>query len=188
MRQFTWWRRFYSTQKLPKQYLFKGASELQQRIEFGEYEFNHLGREVYLEDAIYEAKLKQVIKASPWLTGKALDERMDYDRKQRNKRIALIMKNHLEIEDKTLAKLIKDLATEFKLTNECIENIMEDFDGTTRALYFKCKSIAQNKTFEPAKMQRLIRPQPMHMLKPKERQYAPLWQQVIQQQQFEHKL
>ena len=37
-RQFTWWRRFHGVVKLPKKYLFKGASELQQRIEFGEYE------------------------------------------------------------------------------------------------------------------------------------------------------
>ena len=47
-RQFTWWRRFWGTRKIPKKYLYKGASELQQRIEFGEYEVDNLGREFYL--------------------------------------------------------------------------------------------------------------------------------------------
>ena len=38
-RAFTWWRRFHGDVKLPKKYMYKGASQLQQRIEFGEYEF-----------------------------------------------------------------------------------------------------------------------------------------------------
>ena len=64
-RQFTWWRRFHGVVKLPKQYLYKGASELQQRIEFGEYEFDHLGREIYLEDLIYKSKADNIKDESP---------------------------------------------------------------------------------------------------------------------------
>ena len=41
-RAFTWWRRFYAPIKLPKQYYFKGLSPLLQRIEAGDFEFNHL--------------------------------------------------------------------------------------------------------------------------------------------------
>ena len=140
-RQCTWWRRFHGVVKLPKKYLFKGASELQQRIEFGEYEFNHLGREVYLEEKIYEAKVEAIKKESPWLEGETLIEAVDYDRKQYNKRKAVMMKNHLETEQKLLWKLAEDLAKEFNMTKERVSDIMEIFDGSTRDLYFKCKSV-----------------------------------------------
>ena len=58
-RQFTWWRRFWATRKMPKQMLYKGASELQQRIEFGEYEVDELGGEYHLEELIYEKILQK---------------------------------------------------------------------------------------------------------------------------------
>lgn len=186
MRQFTWWRRFHSTQKLPKKYLFQGASELLQRIEFGEYEFNPLGREIYLEDAIYQQKLKDVLKESPWLRGESLDERMEYDRKLLNKRKNLMMKNHLESEAKLLDKLSKDLALEFGLKPDEVQDIMETFDGTTRELYFKCMGIANNQEINPQKRQRFIQPQPQHILKPKEQKYYPLWKDVIKKHKFEH--
>ena len=188
MRQFTWWRRFHGVRKLPKKYLFKNASELLQRIEFGEYEFNHLGREVYLEDKIYQSKLEAVLEKSPWLSGEALDEQMEYDRKQKNKRISLIMKSHLETEAKTLNKLSISLANEFNLSVHRVQNIMETFEGTTRELFFKCMSIVNNREIDAQKMQRYIQPQPIHVLKPKEMQYASLWREVIKEHKFEHKL
>ena len=114
-RQFTWWRRFHGVVKVPKQYLYKGASELLQRIEFGEYEHDHLGREIYLEDLIYEAKVEAIKKERPWLQSESLVEAIEYDRKQCNKRKAVMMKNHLEAEQKLLWKLADDLAKEFKL-------------------------------------------------------------------------
>ena len=55
-RQFTWWRRFWATRKMPKQMLYKAASELQQRIEFGEYEVDNLGREYMLEELIFRTE------------------------------------------------------------------------------------------------------------------------------------
>ena len=63
-RQFTWWRRFWATRKMPKQMLYKAASELQQRIEFGEYEVDNLGREYMLEELIFEQKEKALKKGS----------------------------------------------------------------------------------------------------------------------------
>ena len=187
-RQFTWWRRFHGVVKLPKKYLFKGASELQQRIEFGEYEFNHLGREVYLEEKIYEAKVEAIKKESPWLEGETLIEAVDYDRKQYNKRKAVMMKNHLETEQKLLWKLAEDLAKEFNMTKERVSDIMEIFDGSTRDLYFKCKSMALGKKFDPEKMQRFVNEQPRHILKPKERKYIKLWTKLIKEHNWERYL
>lgn len=185
MREFTWWRRFHGVMKLPKKYLYKGASELLQRIEFGEYEFNHLGREVYLEDAIFEMKATQIKEESPWLKGETLDEKLEYDRKQRNKRKAAIMKAHLEAEQTLLWKLADELAKEFSLERELVSELMETFDGTTRELYFKCMSIATGKEIDADKMQRFVREQPRHILKPKERKYAKLWIELVKEHKWQ---
>lgn len=187
-RQFTWWRRFGGVMKLPKSYLYNGASELLQRIEFGEYEFNHLGREIYLEDKIYEAKSDIIKKESPWLKGETLDEALEYDRKQTNKRKAVMMKKHLELEQALLWKLAEDLANEFKLSKENVIEIMETFDGTTRELYFKCMSISIKKDIEPSKMQRFFKEQPRHILKPKERKYSKMWAELIKEHKWQRYL
>lgn len=178
-RQFTWWSRFHGVMKVPKKYLYKGASELLQRIEFGEYEFDHLGREIYLEDLIYQQKLEQTLQESPWLKGETLDDRMSYDRKLYNKRKSAIMKKHLENEQKLLWKLAEELAREFDLTKEFISNEMETFDGTTRELYYHIKSIKLGRHFDPERQQRFVREQPRHILKPKERKYADLWIKLV---------
>ena len=181
MRQFIWWRRFHNIRKLPKNMLFKSASELLQHIEFGEYEFNHLGKEVALEDVIYKYKVAQIKRKSPWLKGETLDEATGYNRKQRNKRRELLMKHHLKTEAKLLNQLAIKLAKEFDLKLESVKELMETFDGTTRELYFKCMSIATNREIDPNKMQRFFQPQPEPSLKPKEQKYNKLWQQILKQ-------
>ena len=185
-RQFTWWRRFHGVVKVPKQYLYKGASELLQRIEFGEYECDHLGREVYLEDLIYEAKIEAIKKEKPWLQGESLADAIEYDRKQHSKRKAVMWKNHLEIEQKLLWKLAEDLSHEFKMSKEEVSDIMETFDGTTRELYFKCMSISTGKEIDPTKMQRFFPEQPRHILKPKERKYAKMWIDLVKVRKWTH--
>lgn len=184
-RQFTWWRRFAGVQKLPKKYLYKGASELLQRIEFGEYEFDHLGREVYLEDKIYEAKVEAIMKEKPWLKGETLTEAIEYDRKQYNKRKSVMMKNHLEAEQKLLWKLAEDLSKEFNMPKDDVTELMETFDGTTRELYFKCMGISTGKDIDPDKMQRFFPEQPRHILKPKERKYVKLWIALVKERKWE---
>lgn len=181
MREFTWWRRFHGVVKLPKKYLYKGASELLQRIEFGEYEFNHLGREVYLEDKIFELKSNQIKEESPWLKGETLVEKLTYDRKQLSKRKDAIMKAHLETEAKLLLKLAKDLSAEFGLDIDVVRDLMETFNGTTRELYFKCTSLATGNVVIAAKIQRIFNEQPRHILKPKEQKYMPLWIELIKE-------
>ena len=178
-RQFTWWRRFWGVRKIPKQYLYKGASELLQRIEFGEYEVNNLGREIYLEDAIYEAEVKRIQKESPWLKDETLDEAIADARKQRNKRKTKMMEAHLKAEHLLLRDIMTKFAEEFKIDPEIVKNEMEEFDGTTREFYFHIKSIALDRTFDPDKQPRLILEQPRHVLKPKERKYIILWTKLI---------
>ena len=178
-RQFTWWRRFWGVRKIPKKYLYKGASELLQRIEFGEFEVNNLGREIYLEDSIYEAEVKRIQKESPWLKDDTLEEAIADARKQRNKRKTKMMEAHLKAEHLLLRDIMNKLAEEFNLDPEIVKNEMEEFDGTTRELYFHIKSIALNRLYDPNKQPRLILEQPRHILKPKERKYIVLWTKLI---------
>jgi len=178
-RQFTWWRRFWATRKMPKQMLYKAASELQQRIEFGEYEVDNLGREYMLEELIFEQKEKALRKEKPWLTEESYREQIQPERKQYRKRQNLIMKAHLEAEHKLLHKLREKLSEEFGVAQDRIQEEMEEFDGTTRELYFHIKSIALNRLYDPNKQPRLILEQPRHILKPKERKYIALWTKLI---------
>lgn len=184
-RQFTWWRRFWGVRKIPKKYLYKGASELLQRIEFGEFEVNNLGREIYLEDSIYEAEVKRIQKESPWLKEDTLEEAIADARKQRNKRKTKMMEAHLKAEHLLLRDIMNKLAEEFNLDPEIVKNEMEEFDGTTRELYFHIKSIALNRLYDPDKQQRLIPEQPRHILKPKERKYVDLWMKLIKEHKWE---
>ena len=184
-RQFTWWRRFWGTKKMPKQMLYKAASELQQRIEFGEYEVDNLGREYHLEQAIFDKKAEALRKEKHWMNEESYREQIQPINKQFRKRQNLIMKAHLEAEQKLLTNLRSKLAEEFKLDPELIQNEMEKFDGTTRELYFHIKSIALGKTFNPDKQQRLILEQPRHILKPKERKYVDLWMRLVKKNNWE---
>ena len=184
-RQFTWWRRFWGTKKMPKQMLYKAASELQQRIEFGEYEVDNLGREYHLEQAIFDKKAEALRKEKHWMNEESYREQIQPINKQFRKRQNLIIKAHLEAEQKLLTNLRSKLAEEFKLDPELIQNEMEKFDGTTRELYFHIKSIALGKTFNPDKQQRLILEQPRHILKPKERKYVDLWMRLVKKNNWE---
>lgn len=184
-RQFTWWRRFWGTQKIPKKYLYKGASELLQRIEFGEFEVDSFGREWYLEDAIYEKYCADLKAEKPWLKPDAFEEQVRDYRKQQNKRKNLIMKAHLEAEQKLLIKLREGLANEFSLSKDQVQAEMDEFDGTTREFYFHIKSIALGKIYDPNKQPRLIPEQPRHILKPKERKYVDLWMGLVKEHKWQ---
>ncbi len=94
------------------------------------------------------------------------------------------MKNHIEKENKTLIELRNLLVAEFNLHKEQVQDIMEEFDGTTRELYYKVKWTADGKEYSQEqidKQPRLINEQPRHILKPKERKYADLWMEVVKE-------
>lgn len=189
MREYTWWRRFHSVQRIPKEYLYKGASELLQRIEFGEFECDHLGREVYLEDKIYEFKEQKLVEEKPWLQGESLREAMEYDRRLYKKRQNTMLKKHYEIEDSLLYKLAEALAKDFEFEIDYVKEVMETFDGTTRQLWFYllCQKTNRKYSHEWAdSIPRLFKEQPRHVLKPKERKYAKLWIELIKERGWQH--
>lgn len=184
-RQFTWWRRFWGIRKIPKKYLYKGASELLQRIEFGEFEVDSLGREYMLEELIYEKKTSAIKEEKPWLTEESYLEQVHPIRKQYHKRRDAIMAAHLKAEQKLLSNLRTALAEEFKLDPQIVSDEMEEFDGTTREFYFHIKSIGLGKTYDPDKQPRLILEQPRHILKPKERKYVDLWMKLVKEHKWQ---
>lgn len=189
MREYTWWRRFHSVQRIPKEYLYKGASELLQRIEFGEFECDHLGREVYLEDKIYEFKEQKLLEEKPWLQGESLREAMEYDRRLYKKRQNTMLKKHYEIEDGLLYKLAEALAKDFEFEIDYVKEVMETFDGTTRQLWFYLLCQKTNREYSHEwvdSIPRLFKEQPRHVLKPKERKYAKLWVELIKKRGWQH--
>lgn len=180
-KQFTWWRRFFSNPKLEKKHLYKGASELLQRIEFGEFEYDKLGREVYLEDKIYEFEKQKIIKQRPWLNKDTLPDALEHINQQWRKRTHIIWDTHLKNERKKINSLIAMLAKEFKLSTSFVENLIEEFTGTTRELYYKCMSIATGKQINPDNMQRMCIAPPMHFLKKDQKKYKQLWSELVKE-------
>jgi hypothetical protein len=183
MSQFTWWRRFYPTQKLDRTQYFKGGSKLLQQIEFGEFEQDPLGAETYLEEEIYRLKCAE-IDAMQGYHHDTLEELKVQERQKKNKRIKIMMETHLENEHNRLIALQDELAKEFHINVDMVIEIMETFDGTTRDLYFYIKAIVENrplKSFEEIQLiPRMQHQQPRHILKPKERKLAPHWKKIVQ--------
>lgn len=183
MSQFTWWRRFWPTQKLAPQQFYKGGSKLLQRIEFGEFEFEPLSDEVHLEEEIYRLKCEE-IDALEGYHPKTLEEMKIVERKKKNKRVNVMLSHHLEWEQNRLNELVNQLVKEFKVTPEFVYDTMETFDGTTRELYFYVKAIAEGrepKTSEEILMIPQMQPtQQRHILKPKHKKYNSLWQKIVQ--------
>jgi len=181
MREFTWWRRFYpANHKLPKKYMYKGAPELLQRIEFGEFEYCPLAHESYLEEKIYHQKVDD-IKAK----GHAEEHErqlIQHERKKFHKRRDIIMKNHIATDNKIIGELIKALSKEFHVSNDRILEEIDKFDGTTREFYFYLRATSTGKTYNKEKVNsipRLIPEQPRHVMKPKDRKWASLWSQTL---------
>ena len=184
-RQFTWWRRFYSTLKLKTQHFWKGYSKLLQRIEFGEFEYNHLGYEMYLEDAIHEEQSKEIRKKFERSTRETIEEKIRDNRIKKNKRLNIIFEKHLITEFNLLNDFRLSLAAEFDMDPEFVEGVMEEFDGTTRHLFFHLMAIKYGKPLPTAEdvqmIPRAVEPQPRHVLKHGERQYQQLWDEVVKE-------
>lgn len=187
MSQFTWWRRFWPTQKLAPQQFYKGGSKLLQRIEFGEFEAEPLSTEVHLEEEIYRLKCEEIDKLEGYHP-KTLEEMKITERKEKNKRVNVMLSHGLEWEENRLYDLRDELAKEFKIEREQVMNVMETFDGTTRELYFYIKAIAENrdpKTSEEVLMMPLMHQmQPRHVLKPKHKKYQKTWEKIVQNKQI----
>lgn len=181
MREFTWWRRFYpANRKLDKKYMYKGASQLLQRIEFGEFEYCTLAHESYLEERIYNIKVDEIRKTHKDIA--YANQLIVDERKKFKKRRDLIMKNHIDLENKNIGELIKCLSKEFNISPDIILEEIDTFDGTTREFYFYLASISKGIKYDKGKVSkipRLIQEQPRHIMKPKDRKWSKLWQETL---------
>lgn len=162
--------------------MWKGRSALLQRIEFGEFEHDPLWQQSYLEDAIFEVKVEDIKKQYARSTQSTIDDRIQYERKKLHKRKTTMREKHMEAEIRLLNQLADELAKEFELTKEEIEEIMETFDGTTRHLYFHVMALKEGRALPDAEDVQMIplavRPQPRHIMKQSEGKWFPLWKKV----------
>ena len=181
--QFTWWRRFYSTQKLDTKQMYKGASKLLQRIEAGEFEHDGLWEQSYLEDAILDYTMNEFVEKNPGVSQDLYEKVYVDNRKKKSKRVGVMRENHLKNETNMLYNLKNELAKEFGIEDDIVWNFIEEFDGTTRELYFAVKDLANGKPIRSAEataqIPRLINQQPRHILKRANLKYLPLWRKII---------
>lgn len=187
-RQFTWWRRFHTTQKLDRKEMFKGASKLLQRIEAGEFEADGLWEQSYLEDEILEYQFDEFKKSKPKASQDLYETTYRDMRKKKNKRVNVMRSHHIDHELSLLYQLKNELSKEYNIEGERVWEIMEEFDGTTRELYFYVGSIARGE--EPktpaqvANIPLLFYPQPRHVLKRSEMKWLPLWRKILSRYNF----
>lgn len=189
-RAFTWWRRFYAPIKLPKKYYFKGLSPLLQRIEAGDFEFNHLHLECKLEETIYELELEDVKNTVNFTrcSEETQQDMLNYVRKKYNKRREKILLHHLSEENAILSELTKSIAEEFELTIEKVNEVMESFDGTTRQLYFYFAFKNKGLEFNFDKVDAIPRyflEIPKHILKPENSKYQKYWDKIMLDYNYE---
>ena len=187
--QFTWWRRFYSTQKLDPKEMYKGASKLLQRIEAGEFEHDGLWEQSYLEDAILDYTMNEFVEKNPGVSQDLYEKVYVDNRKKKSKRVGVMRENHLKNEINMQYNLKNELAKEFGIEDDIVWNFIEEFDGTTRELYFAVKDLANGKPIRSAEataqIPRLINQQPRHILKRANLKYLSLWRKIILKQPLE---
>ena len=187
MSQFTWWRRFYPTQKLAREQLFKGGSKLLQRIEFGEFEYDPLSAETELEEELFRLKCIEIDGFSNFHKD-TLNEMKVTERIKKNKRVKMMMETHLKNEHNRMMSLCDDLMKEFNVSKELVDNVMSSFDGTTRELYFYIKAIAQDREIKSSEeilmFPRMQSQQPRHILKQKQKHHKNIWQKIVQNKQI----
>lgn len=184
-RVFTWWRRFHTPTKLPKDQKWKGYSELLQRIEWGEFECDQLGDHVKLEEKIFELECEEIRKELNRSNEDAIQDRIIDRRKLKNKRIGIMMEKHLKKEQELLADLAESLSNEFSILKDEVLEFMETFDGTTRHLYYALRAKSQGREIptedDIALWPRTQPEQPRHVLKHEHRKLWPIWAQVVKE-------
>lgn len=182
MSQFTWWRRFYPTQKLDKGQFFKIGSKLLQRIEFGEFEFEPLSAETHLEEEIYRLKCEEIDQMEGYHKD-TLEEFKIVERKKKNKRVNVMLSHHLQWEHNRMIELRDKLVKEFSLDRTYVTDTIESFDGTTRELYFYLKAVKQDRQIKTSDeinlIPRMQYEQPRHILKHKQKVHNKTWQKIV---------
>jgi hypothetical protein len=177
-----WWRRFYPVMKVPKKFLYKGAPELIQRIEFGEYDTDPLFVQAKLEEVLLQSKV-DLINAER-MGREAKEDKIYWETKTHKKRMRIMREKHHENEFKLLRSLRDALIKGFEMTDERVDQIMETCDGDARFLFYYCLYEKRGQILteeEYDKIPRLIQAQPKHMLRKKQIKYQETWNKIADQ-------
>lgn len=163
-------------------------SELLQRIEFGEFEYDPLSEQSLLEPIIYELQVNEYEAKSDRLSRDTKQDHIGYLRRQKNKRMNIMVEKHLEREHNTLNALSHALAKEFDISYERVNEIMETFDGTTRHLYFYIQAVVNGRALPDAEdvqmIPRIMPEQPRHMLKEGEHKWLAAWLKLVEERKI----
>ena len=129
---FYWWRRFKSHKYLPHN------ASLLRKIENGDYNYPDLFEHAEWELVWMKEEQEEFIKN---YTGN--DHRndalyLDIERRAR-KRWKKLMEDALEVENRHLENLSKDLCEYFNIDRDRMRKIMEEFGGSARTLYIHLK-------------------------------------------------
>jgi len=176
------WRRFYPVLKIPKKYLYKGAPELIQRIEFGEFDTDPLFVQVKLEEAIIQSKIDLI--NTEIMGPEAREEKIHWHTKSNRKRIGIMLEKHHENEFKLLRSLRDALVKGFEMTEERVDQIMETCDGDARFLFYFCLYEKRGQILteeEYDKIPRLIQAQPKHILRKNQIKHQQTWNKIAEQ-------
>jgi hypothetical protein len=177
-----WWRRFYPVMKVPKKFLYKGAPELIQRIEFGEFDTDPLFVQAKLEEVLLQSKIDLI--NTERMGKEAKDEKIYWETKSHKKRMRIMLEKHQENEFKLLRSLRDSLIKGFEMTDERVDQIMETCDGDARFLFYFCFYEKRGHILteeEYDKIPRLIQAQPKHMLRKKQIKYQETWNKIADQ-------
>lgn len=178
----SWWRRFYPVMKIPKKFLYQGAPELIQRIEFGEFDTDPLFVQVKLDEAILQSKINLI--ESERMGKDAKNDKIYWETKSYKKRIRIMLEKHDEIEFKLLRSLRELLIKGFEMTEERIDKIMETCEGDARFLFYFCFYEKRGQILteeEYDKIPRLIKAQPKHILRKNQIKYQKTWNKIADQ-------
>ena len=177
-----WWRRFYPVMKVPKKFLYKGAPELIQRIEFGEFDTDPLFVQAKLEEALLQSKIDLI--NTERMGREAKEDKIYWETKSHKKRMRIMLEKHQENEFKLLRSLRESLIKGFEMTDERVDQIMETCDGDARFLFYFCFYEKRGQILteeEYDKIPRLIQAQPKHMLRKKQIKYQETWNKIADQ-------
>jgi hypothetical protein len=178
----SWWRRFYPAMKIPKKLLYKGAPELIQRIEFGEFDTDPLFVQIKLDEAILQNKIDFI--EGERMGHDAKNERVYLETKSHRKRIRIMTEKYNENEFKLLRSLRDSLIKYFEITEERIDQIMETCDGDSRYLFYLCLYEKRGQVLteeEYNTIPRLIKTQPKHILRKNQIKYQETWNKIAEQ-------
>jgi hypothetical protein len=177
-----WWRRFYPVMKVPKKFLYKGAPELIQRIEFGEFDTDPLFVQAKLEEVLLQSKIDLINVER--MGREAKEDKIYWETKTHKKRMRIMREKHHEDEFKLLRSLRDALIKGFEMTDERVDQIMETCDGDARFLFYFCFYEKRGQILteeEYDKIPRLIQAQPKHMLRKKQIKYQETWNKIADQ-------